>query len=46
MIVAHERDHRVTLLDIQPDGTLSPTATGIVVPGAAFVFDGRSRTPA
>jgi len=46
MIVAHERDHRVTLLDIQPDGTLSPTAIGIVVPGAAFVFDGRPRTPA
>ena len=44
MVVAHERDHRVTRLDIGPDGTLSPTDTGIVVPGAAFVLDARPRS--
>ncbi len=38
MIVAHERDHRVTTLDILPDGTLSPTGIAVVVPGAAFAF--------
>ena len=42
MIVAHERDHRVTRLDIRPDGTLLPADTGIVVPGAAFILDARS----
>lgn len=38
IIVVHERDHRVTLLDILPDGTLAPTDLAITVPGAAFAF--------
>jgi 6-phosphogluconolactonase len=38
MIVAHERDHRVAILAILPDGTLSATERSINIPGAAFVF--------
>lgn len=38
MIVVHERDHRVTMLDILPDGTLAPTGVAVTVPGAAFAF--------
>ncbi|MES3099358.1 lactonase family protein [Sphingomonas faeni] len=38
MIVVHERDHRVTVLDILPDGTLAPTSLAVTVPGAAFAF--------
>ena len=38
MIVAHERDHRVTILDVRPDGTLAPTDLAATVPGAAFAF--------
>ncbi len=40
MIVAHERDHRVTALAILPDGRLAPTDRAITVPGAAFVLAG------
>ncbi len=40
MIVVHERDHRVTMLDILPDGTLAPTDVAVTVPGAAFAFLG------
>ncbi len=36
MVVAHERDHRVTILDVRPDGTLAPTDLAVTVPGAAF----------
>ena len=43
MIVAHERDHRVTRLAILPDGTLAPTGTGVTVSGAAYIFDARPR---
>ncbi|RMB37042.1 6-phosphogluconolactonase [Sphingomonas sp. PP-F2F-G114-C0414] len=38
MVVAHERDHRVTILDVRPDGTLAPTDLAVAVPGAAFAF--------
>ena len=38
MIVVHERDQRVTMLDILPDGTLAPTDFAAHVPGAAFAF--------
>lgn len=38
MIVVHERDHRVTMLDILPDGTLAPTDHAVTVPGAAFAL--------
>lgn len=38
MIVVHERDHRVTMLDILPDGTLAPTDVAVTVPGAAFAL--------
>ncbi|MES3151422.1 lactonase family protein [Sphingomonas faeni] len=38
MVVAHERDHRVTMLDIMPDGTLTPTDIAVTVPGAAFAL--------
>ncbi|MEG3083363.1 lactonase family protein [Sphingomonas sp. PB2P12] len=38
MVVAHERDHRVTILDVRPDGTLAPTDLAVTVPGAAFAF--------
>lgn len=38
LIVVHERDQRVTILDILPDGTLAPTETAAHVPGAAFAF--------
>ena len=39
MVVVHERDQRVTMLDILPDGTLAPTDFAVHVPGAAFAFD-------
>ncbi|KQN32177.1 hypothetical protein ASF00_00390 [Sphingomonas sp. Leaf34] len=39
VVVAHERDHRVTELAILEDGTLAPTGTGITVPGAAYVLE-------
>ena len=47
IIVAHERDHRVTQLDILPDGRLASSVSGIdrVVPGAAFVLAIASPTP-
>ena len=32
------QDHRVTMLDILPDGTLAPTDFAVHVPGAAFAF--------
>ncbi len=38
MLVVHERDQRVTMLDILPDGTLAPTDLAVHVPGAAFAF--------
>lgn len=38
MVVVHERDHRVTILDILSDGTLAPTDIAAHVPGAAFAF--------
>lgn len=38
MIVVHERDHRVTVLNILPDGTLAPTGLAVTVPGAAFAL--------
>ncbi|BCA62071.1 hypothetical protein HMP09_1305 [Sphingomonas sp. HMP9] len=38
MIVVHERDQRVTMLDILPDGTLAPTDFAVHVPGAAYAF--------
>ncbi|MGU3390170.1 lactonase family protein [Sphingomonas sp. M1A8_2b] len=38
MIVAHERDHRVTVLDVRSDGTLAPTDLAVTVPGAAFAL--------
>jgi 6-phosphogluconolactonase (cycloisomerase 2 family) len=38
MLVVHERDQRVTMLDILPDGTLAPTDFTVHVPGAAFAF--------
>ncbi len=38
MLVVHERDQRVTMLDILPDGTLAPTGFAVHVPGAAFAF--------
>jgi 6-phosphogluconolactonase (cycloisomerase 2 family) len=38
MLVVHERDQRVTMLDILPDGTLAPTDYAVHVPGAAFAF--------
>ncbi len=38
MIVVHERDQCVTMLDILPDGTLAPTDFAVHVPGAAFAF--------
>ena len=40
MIVVHERDHRVAVLDILADGTLESTANAITVPGAAFALAG------
>ncbi len=38
MVVVHERDHRVTMLDVLTDGTLAPTGLAVDVPGAAFAF--------
>ncbi|HXH16571.1 MAG TPA: lactonase family protein [Sphingomonas sp.] len=38
MVVVHERDQRVTMLDILPDGTLAPTGLAVTVPGAAFAL--------
>jgi 6-phosphogluconolactonase (cycloisomerase 2 family) len=38
MVVVHERDQRVTMLDILPDGTLAPTRIAAHVPGAAFAL--------
>ena len=38
MVVVHERDQRVTMLDILPDGTLAPTDFAVHVPGAAFAL--------
>ena len=46
MIVVHERDHRVTVLDILPDGTLAPTDLAVEIPGAAFAFSSRWRSAA
>lgn len=40
MMVVHERDHRVTMLDILADGTLASTGNAITVPGAAFALIG------
>lgn len=44
MIVAHERDHRVTALSILADGRLAPTDQAITVPGAAFALAGNRRS--
>ncbi len=44
MVVAHERDHRVTRLAIRPDGTLAPSGSGVSVPGAAYILDAHPRT--
>ncbi len=38
MLVVHERNQRVTMLDILPDGTLASTDFAVHVPGAAFAF--------
>lgn len=38
MVVVHERDHRITMLDILPDGTLATSDSVVTVPGAAFAF--------
>lgn len=38
VIVAHERDHRVTQLAILPDGTLEPADAGVMIPGAAYII--------
>ncbi|RZM31718.1 MAG: lactonase family protein [Sphingomonas sp.] len=38
MLVVHERDQRVTMLGILPDGTLAPTDFAVHVPGAAYAF--------
>jgi len=38
MLVVHERDQRVTMLDILPDGTLAPTDFAVHVPAAAYAF--------
>jgi 6-phosphogluconolactonase (cycloisomerase 2 family) len=38
MVVVHERDQRITMLDILPDGTLAPTGIAAHVPGAAFAL--------
>ena len=38
MVVAHEKDGRVTLFDIAADGTLAPKGEGATVPGACFVL--------
>jgi 6-phosphogluconolactonase (cycloisomerase 2 family) len=46
MIVAHERDHRVTALAIMPDGALAPTGIAVHVPGAAFAFAAGPHSPA
>ena len=43
IVVAHERDHRVTQLAILPDGRLALTGTGVTVPGAAYVLDAHPR---
>ena len=43
IVVAHERDHRVTQLAILPDGTLALTGTGVTVPGAAYILDAHPR---
>ncbi len=44
MVVAHERDHRVTQLAIRLDGTLAPSGSGVTVPGAAYILDAHPRT--
>lgn len=46
MIVVHERDHRVTMLAVLPDGTLAPTEFSVVIPGAAFAFSLPARSAA
>lgn len=46
MIVVHERDHRVTMLAVLPDGTLAPTTVSTVIPGAAFAFSLPARSAA
>jgi 6-phosphogluconolactonase len=38
LAAAHEKDGRVTLFAIAPDGTLSPRGDGITVPGACFLL--------
>ena len=46
MTVVHERDHRVTMLAVLPDGTLAPTTVSTVIPGAAFAFSLPARSGA
>lgn len=38
LAVAHEKDGRVTLFEIAPDGTLAPKGEGTTVPGACFIL--------
>jgi len=38
MVVAHEKDGRVTAFAVAGDGTLARSGTGITVPGACFVL--------
>lgn len=38
MVVAHEKDGRVTAFEIAGDGTLAKAGEGITVPGACFVL--------
>lgn len=45
LVAAHEKDGRVTVFGLNVDGTLSPTNSGIVVPGACFVLVGRRVIP-
>lgn len=38
LVVAHEKDSRVTAFDVGDDGTLSSKGEAIVVPGACFIL--------
>jgi 6-phosphogluconolactonase (cycloisomerase 2 family) len=38
LVVAHEKDGRVTLFEVARDGTLASKGEGITVPGACFVL--------
>ena len=38
LIAAHEKDGRIAVFEIRPDGRLSATGEGITVPGACFLL--------